>query len=112
MKTPTIIEEDDGSVSERIPSYVIDFFDILQRFSKHGDQRAASQLVVLLTDASFNMNIVKPYIRTFADCEDIITKNTMDLLKNDGVCRVLIRVRVVQKDGCGILYVNDVTDSS
>lgn len=37
-ETPTIIDEKDGSVSERVSSFVVEFVEILLRVAKHGDR--------------------------------------------------------------------------
>lgn len=44
VKTPTIIEYNDEGVSEMVPSFLIEFPDILLRVAKHEDRRAALQV--------------------------------------------------------------------
>lgn len=58
VETPTIIEEDNEGVSERVPSFGIEFADILLRAAKPRNRWTASHLFELVTDTSFNLNIL------------------------------------------------------
>lgn len=108
MEMSNIIEKDDKNILETVPSFVIDYYDILLQFSKLGDRRISPHLVDLLVNSSFEMNILKRYTNYFAACKDVIDRNTGEVMKGDGICRVPIRGRIGKRDGCGTLYVTDV----
>lgn len=57
VETPASIEEDDESVAERILRFVKEFADILLRVANHRDRWTASQLVELLINTSFALNV-------------------------------------------------------
>lgn len=86
-----IIEDDDEVMSERVPSFATEFINILQRVAKQGDRCATSQLVELLTDASFDLSILRGHIKSVADKKYATIRNTRKLMKDDGVPKVLVR---------------------
>lgn len=110
MKTLTIIQEDNESVSETVLSFAIEFKDILLQISKYGNWCTASQLVDLLTDKSSDLNILRRYIKSVADCEEVTTRNTSELIQDGAFCRVLMRGSIAKKDSCGTVYVKDFTE--
>lgn len=58
-KVSAIAEEDDGGVSEKVPSFEIDFANILLRTAKHLYRRRGSQLVNVLAVTSFDINLLR-----------------------------------------------------
>lgn len=88
FETPTIIEEHNGGVLERFPSFAIGFAGILLRVAKHGDQWTALQLVGLLNKPSYDLITLKWHIENVKDCKDATTRYTKDLVKNYGFRRV------------------------
>lgn len=84
-ETQNIIGGDDYGVLESVPSYVAEFADILMRVTRREEQLTESQLAELLTDTTFDLNILKLHTQSVAHCN----KNTMELMKNDGFHRIL-----------------------
>lgn len=68
VKTPTIIEEDNEIVPERVSSFVNEVADILRRVVKHEDQRTCSQLVYLMLSTSLNLNSLMEPVESVAGC--------------------------------------------
>lgn len=106
----TINEQEEESVSNRVLSFLIESADILQRLVKQGESRNASQLIGLLADTFSEMNIFKPHAKSIADCKDMRSRNTKEIVKDDVLCRVMMSGSNVKKDGPGTLYVNDLTE--
>lgn len=103
-ETQTRLEEDDEGVSKRFSSFAIQFSKILQRAAKDGDQWVALRLVELLTDTWSGLNILRQYIKSVADCQDVTTKNTRELMKDDGICGIKLKSSNRKKDGCGTVH--------
>lgn len=106
--TQTINEEDGKGKSGRVLSSVIKFVDILLRAAMHGDRWTLSQLVDLLTDTSIDLNSLRRYTKNFVDYKNVIARHTRELMKGNGLCRVLVRGAIGKKDGRGTLYVKNV----
>lgn len=75
VQMPTMIGENNESVSERVPRCAIEIADIFLPVTKHGDERTASQLVDLLPNTSFDSIMLRRYIKLFVDSEDDTTRN-------------------------------------
>lgn len=86
----TINEKDDGGISERVLSFVVEFRDILLPVIKKKSGWITSQLVDLPTDTLFKMNILEQYIKRFIDCKDVTAKNKREPKKNVGLHRILV----------------------
>lgn len=56
-------------MSEKVPSFVIEFAVIVLRVAKQEDGLILSQLVHLLPDKSFYMNISKRYIKALQNAK-------------------------------------------
>lgn len=56
---PTIVEADNGSVSNRALRSVVEFANILLLATKDNDLLAVSQLIESLTNISFNFNNIE-----------------------------------------------------
>lgn len=84
VKTPAIIEEDNGSVSERLPNFVIEFAEILLLLAKQRNGLNAWQLVDLLAFIFFEINFLRRHVKSLADSKDLITKHRRELMKDDG----------------------------
>lgn len=67
-EAPTFIEKDNESVSESVLSLLNEFVDITLGVAKQANGWIALQLVGLLTDASFELDILQRYIHHPADC--------------------------------------------
>lgn len=105
VKTPTTFGDEDESVLEKAPSYVIEFADNLLQVAKLGDRRTTSQLVNLLIDTSYDMNILRRSIESVADREGVTSRITWKLTKNSEFRRVPVRKYSRKRDGCRTLYV-------
>lgn len=110
VETPIIIEDDDEGVLNLFPTFLVAFANILLQITRHEDRWTASQLVDLFPDTSFDLNMLSQYIESVADCNDVTTKNTRKLMKDEGFRRDLVRGGIRKKDGCGILNVKDVNE--
>lgn len=69
-----------------------------------------SPLVDFLTDTFFEAKNFKRYVKSVTECEDVMTRYTMELMNHDSILRVLVRGGISMKDRCGILYVKYVTE--
>lgn len=96
----TFIGEDDQDVSKRAHSYIIDFAFIFSRAGRKRDRRIVTQLVDLVAYKFFEMNILRGCITRLTDSENATKRNTRDLMKDDGLPRVLVRGSIRKKDGC------------
>lgn len=89
VETPTIIEENNEGAQEGASSFVIKLAHILQHLAEQKGRQTTLQLVDLLTNTSFEVNMLKWYIKSLADNEAVTTRNTRELIKDDRLCRVL-----------------------
>lgn len=48
-------------------------------------------------------------MKSLVDCKDAVTRNTGEVMKDDGFGRVLIRGGIEEKDGCVAIYAKDLT---
>lgn len=62
-------------MSERTPSFVIKFADILLPFTKEADRRIELRLVELLANTSFEINDFKSAIKTPCWLQRYLVKN-------------------------------------
>lgn len=65
---------------------------------------------ILLTNTSFEMNIVRRYIKSLAERRVVTSRYARELMNADWFCRVLVRDGVEKKAGCSILYMKDRTE--
>lgn len=98
-----IIEEKEDGPPGRILSSVAEFKDNSLQVAKKEDRRIASQLDNLLSDTSLKGNIFKRYIKTLADCEDVNTRGTKELLEDSGFWRLLVRSGIGWNVICGTI---------
>lgn len=56
------------------------------------------------------MNVSERYIENLGDCEYITTRNIMELVKDNGVRRILARAGIGKKEVRGRLYLKYLTD--
>lgn len=110
VAVPTIIEQDDEGVSERDPSFLLEFADISLRVAKKGDRRIALQLVNSLTNTVFVINNFKPYFERPVACEDFTTRYTRRLKNDEGFYKVLVRGGIAKKDDSENLYIMNFTE--
>lgn len=67
------------------------------------------QLVYLLANTCFEINITKQYIIGLSEREDVINRDSKDLIKDDRIRKFQVTDVIARKNGCSTLYVNDVT---
>lgn len=97
-----VSEINEGEVP-RIPCFVTELAEILQRLVKMGVQSAALQLVEVLHDQMLYLDIFKRIIKYLKDSEEVSCKSTKENIKDDGFKRVLMRDGGRNKKGHGIL---------
>lgn len=56
------------------------------------------------------MNTIRRYIESFTDCEYVAARNTMELMKDDGVCRASVRGGIAKKNDRGTLFWKNMTE--
>lgn len=78
-------------MSKSFQRFVIKFANILLRDAKQGNQPIELHLNNLLADTSYEMNSFKRYIESVADCKDLITTNTRQLMRGKEFPRVLVK---------------------
>lgn len=106
----TIIEQDEEGVSAKFTSALIKFAYILLRIFKRENGKDALQLVDLLADTTFKVNVLKRYIKSLADSKDFTTRITIELMKNNGFHGAVESGNRAKKDGCGTLQMNEVSE--
>lgn len=111
VDAPTIIEKADRSVWNEIPRFLVESADILLQVAKQENRQNASQMVDLLADISFAMNIFRQKVKSLADWGDCRTWSTRALMKNDVLHWVSVRGNDAKKDSCSTLYRKDVADA-
>lgn len=94
-----IIEQEDESMSERVSGPAMEFEDVPLQVAKRRNGRISSQQVDLLTDTSFERNIFEWYTKSLEDLEDITTRNTRELIDDDGLHIVFARGDNAKEDG-------------
>lgn len=92
----------------RIPFVVTELEEILLQIASQGYQTAASQLIKVLPDRTFDMEIFKRIIRNLKDCEQFSCKRTKENMKDYGFQRVLVRGRGERNEGHGTLHVKKI----
>lgn len=75
----------------------------------HGDWKSAWLMVDLPFDKTFVSNVIRRYIKSVADCKDVCTLNTRELEKSNEVYKFLRRGGTKRNDGCGTLFMKNVT---
>lgn len=108
--TPTNVQLDGEYVSKRFHSFQIAFSNTLLQVSKQGDRQIAFELVKLLAATLFKTNVVKKHMKCFADCEDIFSRTTYAIMKDDGFHRVLVRGGSAKRNSHCKLYVSGVRE--
>lgn len=98
------------SMSERTPSFLTQFADMLQRVSTQENRWNASNQNDLLADTSFEINVFKRYIKVFSDYEDIITRRRSDIVMDDRYFRIMWRGGSSKKNNHETVHVKDVTE--
>lgn len=83
VETQTINEEDNTGISEKSTSFVIEFADSSLRVATHEDRWTAYQLIIVLADTSFEVNIFRRYIESLAVHKDVSIRSSGELMKDD-----------------------------
>lgn len=109
VEVQTRAEQDNEDASEKIVSFVTRFADILLRVGKVGDTWIISILIDLIAEASFQISIMKSLIEIMADFEDVSIRKTIEIMRDDGFHKVLMRGSSEQKHCHGVLYGENVT---
>lgn len=78
----TILDEDYEGVSKIVLAFVITFLETTLQIAKQGDRPTASQLNDFLTDTSFEIKLLKRYIKRLADRKEVFTRKK-DLMNED-----------------------------
>lgn len=94
-------------MSENVSSFVNKLADILLRLGKQRDQCIESELVYFRATISFEIIILWQYINSFEDRDNITTRNTTELIKEDVLPSILARGSIGRRADCGTLYVKD-----
>lgn len=59
---------------------------------------------------SIELNVLRTYINSVADCKDVTTGSTGELMENKEFRRGLVRGAIEKRDGCSRLYIKNVTE--
>lgn len=108
-ESPTIIEQNDESPSERAPSFVIEFSHILRGPAKREGGHIATSLFGFLDDIILELRFSKRYIKRATDIKYVTTRDTRELVRHNRLHRILMIGGNAKKGGCDIPYVKDVT---
>lgn len=106
---PTIIDQGDEAVSEKVPSFLIVIASILAPTVKEGDRRIPSQLSDLQTETTLQMNNLELYIKSITSYEDVTSRSTTGFMRDNGFHGVPVTGVNAKKEGCGKVYMTDVT---
>lgn len=106
---PTIIEQKDDGLSQRIPRFLCVFVEHFLRVSKRGDNYIATGLAILV-NTPFEKKISVRYRRSVAEKWDVCWRKSMELINNDEFQWVLVGNSGVKIEGHCSLYVEDVTE--
>lgn len=96
---------------EKIPSLMTDFTEILLRIADHENWPIAFELVSMLTDISFEINILNPHMIYSADFEAVYYKIIMKVMRTTGFHRVLVRNGSSNNDDHGTTYIEVVDEA-
>lgn len=81
VETLTKIQQDNDGVSDRAPNLFTKLTDIILQVATQGDGHIALQVITLIANTSFEINISKPCIKGLANCKDITTTITKELME-------------------------------
>lgn len=73
QRASTVVQWDDDSFLKRNPSFAAECFDILLRVAKQCDVRISLELVDFTSDTSCDISILKRYIKSLFDREDLFS---------------------------------------
>lgn len=83
------------------------FYCELQNTYTDGAHRSES---ILLSDTSIGLNVLRWYVQSLANCEDVTKKNTREVTKDYGFRRIMLRDGIGKMNGCSIIYVRHATE--
>lgn len=106
----TIIEQDDEGVSERILNLLTEFIDFFMIIANKVDPSISSELVRLLIDMLFKVNICNRFMKCLADFEEVYTTSAGIIMTGYRLVVVLVSNSGTKKESLVSLYLKKMSE--
>lgn len=97
MRVPPALQQDKGCAGD-ISCFIADFADISLRLAGREFQTLTPRLRKVLTETISQMKTFKIFINILANCEDVSTWGSSEIIKTGGIERILAKDKDTEKE--------------